>query len=102
MPSKTNAQALEAAIERKLTGICREERDTQVPQGGLRLGETAVSYDVHRTHNGYFIGEPSAFDADFGGHCWLTQNTTGNSDVDDGAVRLISPLMDFAAGDRAL
>ncbi len=39
-----------------------------------------------------------AFDADFGGQCWLTQNTSGNSDVDSGAVRLISPIMDMSTG----
>ncbi len=38
------------------------------------------------------------FDADYGGQCWLTQNTTGNSDVDNGSVVLMSPLLDMSQG----
>ncbi|MBK8269589.1 MAG: hypothetical protein IPK83_15320 [Planctomycetes bacterium] len=38
------------------------------------------------------------YDADFGGQCWLTQNTLGSSDVGNGSVRLISPVMDMSQG----
>ncbi|MCH7872371.1 MAG: hypothetical protein IID33_11790, partial [Planctomycetes bacterium] len=38
------------------------------------------------------------FDADFGGQCYLTQNELGNTDVDDGAVRMTSPLLDMSQG----
>ncbi len=41
-----------------------------------------------------------ATDADGTGHCFLTQNTSGNSDVDGGAVRVTSPAIDMTvAGD---
>jgi V8-like Glu-specific endopeptidase len=37
-------------------------------------------------------------DSDGSGQCYLTQNQTGNTDVDDGAVRLTSPVFAMSAG----
>lgn len=54
MTSKINEQALEAAIEKRLTGTCIEEVDDSV------VSERNALY---RSGNGYFIGEPCDFNA---------------------------------------
>lgn len=52
MVSKTNEQALEAAIEKGLAGICKEE---------LALGEAPLNYN----NDLYLIGSPSDFDKQY-------------------------------------
>ena len=59
MPSKTNEQALEASIEKKLTGTSLEELKTTASQ---ILEE---SLPLYRAGNGYYIGQASDFNAKF-------------------------------------
>lgn len=48
MQSQTNEQALEAAIEKKLTGTTREEQQLAYSQGNLNEGS-----ESYRSGNGY-------------------------------------------------
>ncbi len=57
MPSQTNEQALEAAIQKKLTGTSLEELKAQGIAGAST--ENAARY---RASNGYWLGEPKDFD----------------------------------------
>ena len=61
MPSQTNEQALESAIEKKLTGTSLEELKTQA--GAENIAERAEQY---RGGNGYYIGLPEDFSAKYG------------------------------------
>ena len=57
MPSKTNEQALEATIEKRLTGSCLEElKEKNIPLN--TVNEPPASY---RSGNGYYIGLPEDF-----------------------------------------
>ncbi|MBN2445698.1 MAG: choice-of-anchor J domain-containing protein, partial [Phycisphaerae bacterium] len=54
-------------------------------QRGVPVNDNTWSYD------------PAA-DADGSGQCYLTQNEAGNTDVDNGAVYLLSPALDMTTG----
>lgn len=78
MPSLTTEQALEAAIEKKLTGLTREE----VKENGLSVAEAAQSY---RAGNGYWMGEPADFDAEYAidtNRFWHFLKTTQPDELD--------------------
>ncbi|RYE28575.1 MAG: type I restriction endonuclease subunit R, partial [Sphingobacteriaceae bacterium] len=58
MLSQTNEQALEASIEKQLTGTCLE--DFKAIKEAF-----AERKDLYRAGNGYFIGAPEDFNARF-------------------------------------
>jgi len=57
-PSKTNEQALEAAIEKALTGTCLEELSQP-------LSNIAEPMEVYRGGNGFYIGNTNNFNAQY-------------------------------------
>ncbi|MBP7259941.1 MAG: type I restriction endonuclease subunit R [Bacteroidia bacterium] len=61
MTSKTNEQALEAAIEKCLTGLCKEELELQNQEFSI----AADRKDLYRAGNGYYIGVPGDFNAKY-------------------------------------
>jgi type I restriction enzyme R subunit len=58
MSSQTNEQALEAAIEKRLTGYCLEE--LKEPKNSV-----AERRELYKAGNGYNIGYPSSFNAKY-------------------------------------
>ncbi|MCP4633375.1 MAG: T9SS type A sorting domain-containing protein, partial [candidate division Zixibacteria bacterium] len=54
-------------------------------QRGIPVNDSGWDYDPYS-------------DGDGSGQCYLTQNETGNTDVDEGAVRLTSPTFDMSTG----
>ena len=61
MTSKTNEQALEASIEKRLTGICLEELKEQ----NIALNTVNERKELYRAGNGYYIGVPEDFNAKY-------------------------------------
>jgi len=74
--------------------------DFETDQGWVAENLGATSGDWQR---GVPVNDPSwdydpISDSDGSGQCYLTQNQYGNTDVDDGAVRLTSPTFDMSEG----
>ena len=72
--------------------------DFETDQGWVATNQGATSGDWDR---GMPVDDPGwsydpASDSDGSGQCWLTENAFGNSDVDDGSVRLRSPDLDLS------
>jgi len=61
MLSKTNEQALESAIEKRLTGTCLEE----VKEQQIALSSLNERTELYRLGNGYYIGLPEDFNAKY-------------------------------------
>ena len=57
MPSQTNEQALEASIEKKLSGSCLEELKQQ--------GDVQERAEVYRSGNGYYMGYANDFNTKY-------------------------------------
>ncbi len=61
MHSQTNEQALEAAIEKHLTGTCQEELKIQ----GLSVDAVNEKSALYRAGKGYYIGQPENYSIPF-------------------------------------
>lgn len=61
MHSQTNEQALEAAIEKQLTGTCLE----YLKKKGVSVDAVNEDAAIYQTGKGYYIGQPSNFNAQF-------------------------------------
>jgi type I restriction enzyme R subunit len=61
MTSQTNEQALESAIEKKLTGSCLEE----LKAAGTTVDSVNERAELYRSGNGYYIGYANDFNAKF-------------------------------------
>jgi hypothetical protein len=76
------------------------EDNFETNQGWTAVNLGATSGDWQR---GVPVNDPGwdydpASDGDGSGSCYLTQNQNGNTDVDDGAVQLVSPQFDMSSG----
>ncbi len=61
MPSKTNEQALEATIERRLTGTCLEE----LKQQHIGTSTAKERLPLYQTSKGYYLGWSADYDAKY-------------------------------------
>ena len=82
------------------TAMTLMDDDFETDQGWVATNLGATSGDWVR---GVPVNDPSwtydpISDSDGSGNCLLTQNQTGNTDVDNGSVRVTSPTIDMSGG----
>lgn len=81
MPSNTTEQALEALIEKKLTGHCQEELKAEGPVPGT----VAERQELYRGGKGYYMGSPQDFNARYGideYHLWRFLESTQKEELE--------------------
>jgi len=61
MHSQTNEQALEAAIEKQLTGTCLED----IKKQGVSVNSVNEDAEIYKAGKGYYIGQANNFNAQF-------------------------------------
>ncbi len=84
------------------TVVFADDFETNQGWGTTTLGATGGRWE-----RGVPVNDPNwAFapsaDYDLSGQCYLTENRPGSSDVDNGTVQLISPLLDMSPPDTSL
>ena len=83
----------------ELATVIDDNFETDLGWTAENLGATSGYWQ-----RGVPVNDPSwdydpASDSDGSGRCYLTQNEPGNTDVDDGSVRLTSPTIDMSGDD---
>lgn len=81
MPSQTNEQALEASIEKTLTGHSLEDLKSQ----GVNFSGVSEREDLYRSGIGYYLGLPQDFNAKFAideQRFWHFLETTQNEELE--------------------
>ena len=61
MHSQTNEQALEAAIEKHLSGTCLED----IKEQGKPIDAVNEDAEVYRNGKGFLVGQPANFNAQY-------------------------------------
>lgn len=90
----TNAFALDVAV---LVTSFQDQFQTDLGWTPTNLGATSGDWQRGVPVNDAGWAYDPTSDGDGSGSCWLTQNGTGNTDVDGGSVQLLSPALDLSS-----
>jgi hypothetical protein len=95
-PPDAPASAYTATVAADLVEVLSDDFETDLGWVAENLGATSGDWQ-----RGVPVDDPGwaydpGADADGSGQCYLTENAIGNTDVDNGAVRLTSPLLDLS------
>ncbi|MFH1417537.1 MAG: hypothetical protein ABII12_04525, partial [Planctomycetota bacterium] len=96
-PSDAPSSVFAAAVG-TLTTVMSDDFETDQGWVATNLGATSGDWQRGVPVNDASWDYDPVSDSDGSGQCYLTQNEMGNTDVDDGAVRLASPVIDMSGG----
>jgi len=91
-----------SALVGELAAVFEDNFETNQGWVAENLGATSGDWERGTPVDDSGWDYDPASDADGSGQCYLTQNITGNTDIDDGAVRLTSPVFDMSRGGGAI
>ena len=85
-----------ALVATSSTTVFHDDFEQDLGWAAENAGATAGDFD-----RGVPVNDPNwaydpLADADGSGQCWVTENALGNTDVDGGGVRLVSPSLDLS------
>lgn len=97
-PKSAPGEVFEAISAHGFLTVFADDFETDLGWTVENLGASSGDWE-----RGVPVNDPSweydpVSDGDGSGQCYLTQNEMGNTDVDAGATRLISPILDFRTG----
>lgn len=78
--------------------VINDNGETDLGWTSVNLGATTGDWTRGTPVNDPDWDYDPASDGDGSGKCFLTANALGNTDVDGGAVQLVSPILDFSIG----
>jgi hypothetical protein len=98
-PSNAPASSFSAAVYTSVSTAIEDTFEADLGWTATNLGATTGNWERGVPINdGGWAYDPPADGSDTGTQCYLTQNAAGNTDVDNGAVQLLSPVFDMSGG----
>jgi hypothetical protein len=96
-PSTAPADSYLAIVATGTEDVVHDDFETDMGWTATNLGATSGDWQ-----RGVPVNDPGwdydpTADGDGSGSCWLTENTNGNTDVDNGSVQLMSSTFDFSS-----
>ncbi len=98
IPPDAPTKSFDVLVATGTSPLLSDNFETDMGWTAVNAGATAGNWERGVPVNDPLWDYDPFSDSDGSGQCFLTMNQSGNTDVDDGAVRLFSPMLDLSGG----